>query len=183
MLEHLDPDGETAGGAPGAGAARAVAAVEEAGGFAVQLADIEEVPARAHWARRRDFIPLPPAAEPGDPEPGIAFASGDWRHAVTDRRHPGMAVRRHFEAMMFTCLAEELRTGDIAVVGGRGVLRLAQQPPDLGRVRAATGGVLRESRPAGDRGGFCGAAVRHAPRRGCRAGRRIRGPLLHTLCG
>ncbi len=163
MLEHLDPDGETVGGAPGARAARAVAAVEEAGGFAVQLADIEEVSAfhgdnyevlvhrffrkdravmfelagklefvatssddsvlaalehaRAHWARRRDLIPLPPAADPGDAESGIAFASGNWRHAITDRRHPGMAVRRHFEAMMFTYLAEELRTGDIAVAG------------------------------------------------------------------
>ncbi len=163
VLEHLDPDGETVGGAPGARAARAVAAVEEAGGFAVQLADIEEVSAfhgdnyevlvhrffrkdravmfelagklefvatssddsvlaalehaRAHWARRRDLIPLPPAADPGDAESGIAFASGNWRHAITDRRHPGMAVRRHFEAMMFTYLAEELRTGDIAVAG------------------------------------------------------------------
>ena len=163
VLEHLDPDGETACGTPGAGAARAVAAVEEAGGFAIQLADIEEVSAfhgdnyevlvhrffrkdravmfelvgklefvatssddsvlaalehaRAHWARRRDFIPLPPAADPGDAESGIAFASGNWRHAVTDRRHPGMAARRHFEAMMFTYLAEELRTGDIAVAG------------------------------------------------------------------
>ena len=45
VLEHLDPDGETASQAPGQGAARAVAAVEEAGGFAGQLADIEEVSA------------------------------------------------------------------------------------------------------------------------------------------
>ena len=28
-----------------------------------------------------------------------------------------MAVRRHFEAMVFTYLAEELRTGDIAITG------------------------------------------------------------------
>ena len=45
VLEHLDPDGETASQEPGQGAARAVAAVEEAGGFAAQLADIEEVSA------------------------------------------------------------------------------------------------------------------------------------------
>ena len=37
VLEHLDPDGEAAGQEPGQGAARAVAAVEEAGGFAAQL--------------------------------------------------------------------------------------------------------------------------------------------------
>ena len=39
--EGLDPDAEE----PGEGPARAVAAVQEAGGFAAQLAGIEEVPA------------------------------------------------------------------------------------------------------------------------------------------
>ena len=163
VLEHLDPDGETASQAPGQEAARAVAAVEEAGGFAAQLSDIEEVSAyhgdnyevlvhrffrkdravmfelagklelvatssdasvlaalehaRAYHAARRDHIPLPPPADGEDVGSGIAFASGNWRRAVTDRRHPGMVVRRHFEAMVFTYLAEELRTGDIAVTG------------------------------------------------------------------
>src|SRR2546427_6916902 len=42
VLEHLDPDGEAASQEPGQGAARAVAAVEEAGGFAARLSDIEE---------------------------------------------------------------------------------------------------------------------------------------------
>ena len=41
VLESLDPDAEE----PGEGPARAVTAVEEAGGFAAQLADIEEVSA------------------------------------------------------------------------------------------------------------------------------------------
>jgi hypothetical protein len=45
VLEHLDPDGETASQEPGQGAARAVATVQEAGGFATQLSDIEEVSA------------------------------------------------------------------------------------------------------------------------------------------
>ena len=72
--------------------------------------------ARSHWAARRDFIPLPPAAG-GEDDAGIAFASANWRAAITDRRHPGMVARRHFEAMVFTYLAEELRTGDIAVAG------------------------------------------------------------------
>ncbi|MFG6200341.1 Tn3 family transposase [Nonomuraea sp. JJY05] len=139
------------------------AAVEQAGGFAAQLADIEEVAAfhgdahellvyrffkkdrpalfelagklrlkatssddsvlaalahaREHSPKRRDFIPLPPAVEEDVPESGIAFASGNWRRAVTDRRRPGMVARRHFEAMVFCYLAEELRTGDVAVLG------------------------------------------------------------------
>ncbi|MEU8250269.1 hypothetical protein [Nonomuraea sp. NPDC048916] len=36
---------------------------------------------------------------------------------MTDRRRPGMVARRHFEAMVFCYLAEELRTGDVAVLG------------------------------------------------------------------
>ncbi|MET8054860.1 DUF4158 domain-containing protein, partial [Streptosporangium sp. NPDC005286] len=159
VLEHLDPEGPT----PGEGAARAVAAVRQAGGFTSQLADIEEVSAfhgdnyevlahrffkrdravmfdlvaklelkaasrddsvlvalehaRAHEAKRRDFIPLPPPVGGGGLESGIMFASGNWRRAITDRRQAGMVVRRHFEVMVFTYLAEELRTGDIAVIG------------------------------------------------------------------
>jgi hypothetical protein len=73
--------------------------------------------ARAYHAMRRDHIPLPPAAGGEDADSGLAFASGNWRHAATDRRHPGMVVRRHFEAMVFTYLAEELRTGDMAIAG------------------------------------------------------------------
>ena len=74
--------------------------------------------ARAWHGARRDHIPLPPpAAGEGAADSGIAFASGNWRRAVTDRAHPGMVARRHFEAMVFTYLAEELRTGDIAVTG------------------------------------------------------------------
>ena len=164
VLEHLDPERQVADGqAPGEGAARAVAAVEEAGGFAAQLAGIEEVSAfhgdnyevlvhrhfikdravmfelagkldlvatstddsvlaalehaQAYRVKRRDVIPMPAPVDGDDPESGIAFASQNWRRAVTDRRQPGMVARRHFEAMVFTYLAEELRTGDIAVVG------------------------------------------------------------------
>jgi hypothetical protein len=74
VLEYLDPDGETACGAPGAGAARAVAAVEGAGGFAVQLADIEEVSAfhrvAAGPARRpRKWSIMSAAFSQGRPNP------------------------------------------------------------------------------------------------------------------
>ena len=43
--------------------------------------------ARAYHAMRRDHIPLPPPAGGEDAESGLAFASGNWRHAVPDRRH------------------------------------------------------------------------------------------------
>ena len=48
-----------------------------------------------------------------------SFASEDWRRAIRDRKHPGMFARRHLEACVLTYLAEELRTGDIAVAGGQ----------------------------------------------------------------
>ncbi|MDX2939022.1 DUF4158 domain-containing protein [Streptomyces ipomoeae] len=49
----------------------------------------------------------------------ISFATQNWQKAVVDRSRPGQFVRRHFEAMVFTYLAEELRTGDVAVVARR----------------------------------------------------------------
>uniref|UniRef100_UPI001EE70374 transposase n=1 Tax=Streptomonospora alba TaxID=183763 RepID=UPI001EE70374 len=73
--------------------------------------------ARVHAGLRRDFIELPPPRDEEDPTSGIAFGSGNWRRALSDRRHPHMVDRRHFEAMVFCYLAEELRTGDIAVLG------------------------------------------------------------------
>jgi hypothetical protein len=162
VLEQLDPGGPELGG-EAERARRAVAAVQEAGGFAAQFADIEEVSAfhgdnhevlvhrffrkdravmldliaqlelkatssddsvlaalehvREYAAKRRDFIPLPPPTDADDPASGIAFASGNWQRVVCDRRRPQMVERRHFEAMVFCYLAEELRTGDVAVVG------------------------------------------------------------------
>jgi hypothetical protein len=55
--------------------------------------------------------PLPPVTEGSEDDAGIAFASANWRVAITDRRHPGMVARQHFKAMVFTYMAEELRTG------------------------------------------------------------------------
>ena len=173
VLEHLDPDGETASQAPGQGAARAVAAVQEAGGFAAQLAGhrggiglsrrrptrrwCTEPPqgpavmsswpgswssvATSNDARRRPCWttpgPITPCAVTSyrcrrpsaamTSSPGFAFASGNWRRAITDRRHPGMVARRHFEAMVFTYLAGELRTRGYRGDRRRGVRRLAQQ--------------------------------------------------------
>ncbi|MDL4813167.1 Tn3 family transposase [Actinomadura opuntiae] len=70
--------------------------------------------ALAYWSKKRDFIPDHVDGVPLD----LSFVSVNWRRAIRDRKHPGMLVKRHFEAMVFTYLAEELRTGDVAVAGG-----------------------------------------------------------------
>lgn len=195
VLEHLDPaTPDTAAER----AERAAKVVEQAGGFAAQFADIEEVSAfhgdnhevlvhrffrkdravmfdlvsqlelratssdasvlvalehaREYAAKRRDFIPLPPPTDPDDPASGIGFASGNWRRVVCDRRRPGMVERRHFEAMVFCYLAEELRTGDIAVAGSNEERRLqielshAQSPMSRRVLPPKLGPILPEGR-------------------------------------
>ena len=81
---------------------------------------------RRHAGLTRDYIPdhiergTPVPGEHGHPRKRVfdtSFASGQWNAAIRDRKHPGMFVRRHLEACVFTYLAEQLRTGDIAVDG------------------------------------------------------------------
>lgn len=67
----------------------------------------------AHAHLTRDLIPDHVDGRRID----LSFASENWRNAILLRKHPGRLVRRHFEACVFTYLAEELRTGDIAVDG------------------------------------------------------------------
>ncbi|MCK8432691.1 hypothetical protein G3I77_06430 [Streptomyces sp. D2-8] len=47
----------------------------------------------------------------------LSFAPKMWLKTVYSREQPGMLVRRHFAAMVFACLVEELRCGDVAVNG------------------------------------------------------------------
>ncbi|MCX4784567.1 DUF4158 domain-containing protein [Streptomyces sp. NBC_01264] len=85
---------------------------------------LEHAVANRHLTR--ELIPDTPGApaaatDDGDPVPpkvlDLSFASQQWRTTVYAKDRPGMLVRRHFEAMVFTYLVEELRCGDIAVVG------------------------------------------------------------------
>ncbi len=46
-----------------------------------------------------------------------SFCSQNWARTIRDRDRPGMFVRRHLEVCVFSYLAGELRSGDIAVVG------------------------------------------------------------------
>lgn len=56
-----------------------------------------------------------------------AFASVGWRRTLRDRNRPGMLSRRHLEACVFSHLAAELRSGDIAVAGSDSYANLGAQ--------------------------------------------------------
>jgi hypothetical protein len=62
----------------------------------------------------REFIP---ALDTEGRAMDVSFATQNWQKIIRDRNRPGMFIRRHFEAMVFCKLADELRTGDIAVTG------------------------------------------------------------------
>ncbi|MBV9022218.1 MAG: DUF4158 domain-containing protein [Streptomycetaceae bacterium] len=70
--------------------------------------------AKAHRTPARDYIP---DRDEDGKEINVSFATQNWQKVIRDRRRPGYFVRRHFEAMVFFYLAEELRTGDVAVIG------------------------------------------------------------------
>ena len=55
------------------------------------------------------------------------FASGMWKKTLLDKRRPGMLARRHLEVCVFSYLAAELRSGDIAVVGSDSYANLHAQ--------------------------------------------------------
>jgi TnpA family transposase len=82
---------------------------------------------RAHRNARTAYVPervtverAGPAGEPVTVTLSIdvdAFASPMWRKILRDKTRPGFLVRRHLEVCVFSCLAAELRSGDIAVTG------------------------------------------------------------------
>jgi hypothetical protein len=166
VLVHLDPR-NAAGNQAALALARA--AVERAGGFETELADIDAVAAHhanhymplvdrhfrrdrstmfafvrtleleatsadrsvldaldhavAHAHLTRDFIPGHVDGVPVD----LSFASEQWQRLVRGRDDQGRLARRHFEACVFTYLAEALRTGDVAVRGSQAYANWAAQ--------------------------------------------------------
>ncbi|WP_329013490.1 transposase [Streptomyces sp. NBC_00690] len=74
----------------------------------------------------------------------ISFATQNWRKAVLDKTRTGQFVRKHFEAMVFTALAEELRTGDVAVVGSEEYADWSKQLLDWEVVQEKLGTYLVE---------------------------------------
>jgi hypothetical protein len=56
-----------------------------------------------------------------------SFASAMWRKILRDPARPGLLVRRHLEVCVFSYLAGELRSGDIAVLGSDSYANLHSQ--------------------------------------------------------
>jgi hypothetical protein len=77
----------------------------------------------ANQARTAEYIP--DSCVVTDPGTGqrvtraldTSFAPEAWQPVIRDRRRPGRLVRRHLEICVFSCLADELVRGDVAVVG------------------------------------------------------------------
>ncbi|MEU6718040.1 transposase [Nonomuraea sp. NPDC046802] len=80
-------------------------------------ADDRVLRALEHARRHRTARDYLPEVDADGQVIDVSFATQNWQKAVRDRHRPGMLVRRHFEAMVFCYLAEELRTGDVAVIG------------------------------------------------------------------
>ncbi|WP_327725019.1 Tn3 family transposase [Streptomyces europaeiscabiei] len=81
--------------------------------------------ARAHQNATREYVSELYEGQPLD----LGFASQNWQRAVRDRRRPGMLDRRRFEALVFTSLAEHLRTGDVAITGSDTFANWLEQLP------------------------------------------------------
>jgi hypothetical protein len=89
----------------------------------------------------RDY--LPERLEDG-PLVDISFATLNWQKAVRDKNRPGAFVRKHFEAMVFAALVEELRTGDVAVAGSEEYADWSEQLLPWEDVEAKLGDYLVE---------------------------------------
>ncbi|WP_331720547.1 Tn3 family transposase (plasmid) [Streptomyces sp. NBC_00161] len=97
--------------------------------------------AKAHRALTRDFIP---DRDADGRRVDVSFATQNWQKAIRDRRRPGYFVRRHFEAMVFYYLADELRTGDVAVLGSEEYADWSEQLLPWEQVRAKLPEYLAE---------------------------------------
>ncbi|WP_367136837.1 MULTISPECIES: hypothetical protein [Streptomyces] len=114
--------------------------------------------AKTYRTPARDYIPDRDAE---GKEINVSFATRNWQKVIRDRRRPGYFVRRHFEAMVFYYLAEELRCGDVAVIGSEEYADWSEQLLSWEKVEAQLPEYLVEVglREAGDATPFDGAAL------------------------
>jgi TnpA family transposase len=87
---------------------------------------------RANRDRRSDWIPVTTTHTIDGEQVALsvdvdAFATAAWRKVLCDKNKPGMLARRHLEVCVFSALASELRSGDIAVAGSDSYANLNDQ--------------------------------------------------------
>ncbi len=87
---------------------------------------------RANRSRTAEFIPQSVTVERDGQSVTLgvdvdAVATRAWKTILRDKHHPGLVARRHLEVCVFSALAAELRSGDIAVLGAQSYANLHEQ--------------------------------------------------------
>jgi TnpA family transposase len=87
---------------------------------------------RANRDRRSDWIPVKTTHTVDGQDITLAvdveaFASAAWRKVLCVKQRPGMLARRQLEVCVFSQLATELRSGDVAVAGSDSYSNLNSQ--------------------------------------------------------
>ena len=109
---------------------------------------------KAYRNRHGEFVPDHVGGEPVD----LSFAADAWQKILRDRRRPTRLVRRHLvEVCVFSHLATELRTGDVAVVGSDSYANLHDQLLGWDECEPLVAGYCAEAGLPADAAGFVDA--------------------------
>ena len=93
-----------------------------------------------------------------------AFASEMWKRTLRDKRRPGMLARRHLEVCVFSYLAAELRSGDLAVAGSDSYANLHAQMMTGEECEAEVAGFCEQAGSPPTRRRWSRSARRSSPR-------------------
>ena len=101
-----------------------------------------------------------------------AFASEMWKRTLRDKRRPGMLARRQLEVCVFSHLAAELRSGDLAVAGSDSYANLHAQMMTWEECEAEVADFCEQAGHSHRRedAGRVVQGEAHRDRRGCRCG-------------
>jgi TnpA family transposase len=108
---------------------------------------------RANRSRTADTVPDNFEGAPLD----VSFAAEMWQRILHERRRPTRLVRRHLEICVFSYLAAELRSGDIAVAGSESYANLYDQLLTWEECQPLVAGYCAEAELAPDPAGFVAA--------------------------
>ena len=108
---------------------------------------------RANRSRTADTVPDNFEGAPLD----VSFAAEMWQRILHERRRPTRLVRRHLEICVFSHLAAELRSGDIAVAGSESYANLYDQLLTWEECQPLVAGYCAEAELAPGPAGFVAA--------------------------